>query len=47
MGFSLADADISNQGSRWPIYDADFFGLICLADFLSSFVQVYSSQFCS
>ncbi len=22
------------QGSRWPILDADFFGLICLADIL-------------
>ncbi len=34
MGFSLADAIFSNQGGRWPIYVADFFGPICVADFL-------------
>ncbi len=40
MGFSLAFMPMPifpNQGSRWPIYDADFFGPICLVDFLSSF----------
>ncbi len=26
-----------NQGSRWAIYDAVFFGPICLGNFLSFF----------
>ncbi len=38
MGFSLAER-FRNQGSRWPIYDVDFWGPICLADFLF-FLQV-------
>ncbi len=40
MGFSLAMPIFRNR-SRWLIYDADFFGPICLTDFLNFFFPLH------